>query len=1545
MSTMVNNLFPPQVETFQSAFIYNTDPVVEFSIPSFNELKAINYLQVTVVDQKNNQNALRGSDKDLWDEQYNCGLVNGIFIIKFPDSKEGIPSNSLIQYDRSTNIWKVKIPVYYLRQDETIEIDNKKYHNIKSGSDKNSNPNADFVKTRYFNVGQYYKVQLRFDGYPKITESGVVQNLRTWSNTIKVANQNKEILTEVTVKNVNSAYQKYFGYLVNNRIYFSEWSEVTLIKPILHANFRFPQLESSVINIDKNELAVLNQEINGITASITMRDELFYHKDLERKTEQTGESNLESESGFFPEDLDYVQGLRDEDEYVETYRITVHPMQWNGAQKITNYEVINYQSDWEYTTSIELADGPKNIYDYGINTYIELKDTDVGQFHTLVVEYRTNNNYYGTVQRYFQTSKPEERIKEPYWHNGKNPNFAEEPGHIEVNQEDGIVKIRLRWNVYNASESVDYVMSEGVLYIKRASSLDNFKEWKLISCTYHTQDEIEKADHCVSVDIDDYTVGSLITYQYSAQYHCMKAYPKDPNEIVPAIWTRVFYSNTVYMKFYDMLLERQGRQVAIRYNGQITNWKPVVNRQKVDTLGGRYPKFVENAQMNYKQFSINGLISAESDFNRTFLNEYGGEFYKVVINEGDIDSGKQKWVYRNKKFIMVDDSDIKEGEQVYYYRTFYRTDMKNYDLVMDGKYMVRNDTDADGEYGYNPQTRVNEYNLHGGLPPYPIEDLEDPSKYNRTIFTDIESEDYSHYFMHDMYPTDNWYWERTFREELIKWLNDGEPKLYRSMPEGNLSVILTDLSLSPNQQLGRRLYNFSATLYEVGDGYDLDVLDSLGIYTIPKLTNKYGEILIDPTEEGDIDIPDHFQSSHLDIGQLWLPNRYLTDLIHGPDGTFDAEETKLSKYIWNDKTIRELLEYKYRGAYGGEHVLQDTIAVPWIRLQFISPGKYYISQRDHDGAANWLQVNADSPTVLTEQYYPTYNVASGTKDNTGPQDLPVTYTEVKDKYIMSETLTLTDSQYTTGGGKNNAPNNIVYSWEPIVGNSFLGLSKQPSITGFLFAEDEEGSKTTTKAIDCSFNTNTKEISYSLVDSFAKIEIIIDYYHNSNIKTSEEQIEQRGPIIRNLDEASLFLGYNVHLNNKSIFINDRGFYQTPQDTDVETLRLTGRHFPEDHRDEVIIDYFVKYKTYTDTSEIPTRIIKIEDILGQWGGMFPYQTTIFDKVYKKYYYVQYRDSDDLNYDWRFEYKIKPYEAKPVENGMAIINHKGDSISVTNVTGNGKSYWAINGESDFHFESPQEAAAWLWMKDLYDVEEKDLASEKTNKVYLQYLNTWQGISLDVSPYAVVNVKYRDYNFENTMVVGRSGSLSFIEGTPVSDVTFSGRRMVQVSKSRLPYLDEWEYVLDDLLSSHMGRYIEESGGINWIEWYSNSPHETQVQVALYFNYTVEQMENAIRYKIDTNMKRIMYPFWCKAFYSSLSEIEKPHYNTVFPVAIDNVTYYYIYYIDDNWYEVSPIVEAEHGKGNSTTTIANIKEGTIVAHVPIYGYVNYRAELLRSYL
>lgn len=59
--------------------------------------------------------------------------------------------------------------------------------------------------------------------------------------------------------------------------------------------------------------------------------------------------------------------------------------------------------------------------------------------------------------------------------------------------------------------------------------------------------------------------------------------------------------------------------------------------------------------------------------------------------------------------------------------------------------------------------------------------------------------------------------ERLFREQVIDFLQDGQPKIFKSATEGNMIVLITNVSLSPEAGLNRLLSNVSMTVTEIAD--------------------------------------------------------------------------------------------------------------------------------------------------------------------------------------------------------------------------------------------------------------------------------------------------------------------------------------------------------------------------------------------------------------------------------------------------------------------------------------------------------------------------------------------------------------------------------------------------------------------------------------------------------------------------------------------------------------------------------------------------------
>lgn len=101
--------------------------------------------------------------------------------------------------------------------------------------------------------------------------------------------------------------------------------------------------------------------------------------------------------------------------------------------------------------------------------------------------------------------------------------------------------------------------------------------------------------------------------------------------------------------------------------------------------------------------------------------------------------------------------------------------------------------------------------------------------------------------------------ERTFKLEVLDWLNNGKPKLFRSAPEGNYIVRLMNVSLSPNDTTGRMIHSFSCTGYECADCTfeNMQELDLIRVDEITPTGHSYENASATTTEDlaNDIIVP------------------------------------------------------------------------------------------------------------------------------------------------------------------------------------------------------------------------------------------------------------------------------------------------------------------------------------------------------------------------------------------------------------------------------------------------------------------------------------------------------------------------------------------------------------------------------------------------------------------------------------------------------------------------------------------------------------------
>ena len=282
------------------------------------------------------------------------------------------------------------------------------------------------------------------------------------------------------------------------------------------------------------------------------------------------------------------------------------------------------------------------------------------------------------------------------------------------NDEDGSIILSL------LTTNEEDTIINGSFKLLRSSNISNFQKWEEVYRFTYTNIVLKPVIE--KVLWEDRTLCHGETYLYAIQaynswnFHSNKLYSS---------------SGKITANFEDAYLCDNDYQLRIRFNPQITNFKNNILESKVETLGSKYPFIFRNGNVSYKEFSISGLLSLNSDLN--------GKFMKL------------------------------EEEKLISQR---------------------------------PST------------PGPISEA-----YNRFELSDL-----------------NIYNERQFKLKVLDWLNNGQPKIFRSPTEGNYIVRLMNSSLTPNDTLGRMLHTFSSTAYEIAD-WNLKNLLSLELIKISDEAN------------------------------------------------------------------------------------------------------------------------------------------------------------------------------------------------------------------------------------------------------------------------------------------------------------------------------------------------------------------------------------------------------------------------------------------------------------------------------------------------------------------------------------------------------------------------------------------------------------------------------------------------------------------------------------------------------------------------------------
>lgn len=174
----------------------------------------------------------------------------------------------------------------------------------------------------------------------------------------------------------------------------------------------------------------------------------------------------------------------------------------------------------------------------------------------------------------------------------------------------------------------------------------------------------------------------------------------------------------------------------------------------------------------------------------------------------------------------------------------------------------------------------------------------------------------------------NMFYERQFKLTVLEWLNNGEPKLFRSPAEGNYIVRLHNISLSPNDSVGRMLHTFNCTADEIDD-YTMENLASYNFFAEAPIVNttlQFGTISLAQTLT-DLIVKQTHENLE-DRQQAAILQMKTKDLLAGAGARYIKFEDVApgSQFTLGDKTF----------AIGATGIYEATYDEPEYGLYFLS---------------------------------------------------------------------------------------------------------------------------------------------------------------------------------------------------------------------------------------------------------------------------------------------------------------------------------------------------------------------------------------------------------------------------------------------------------------------------------------------------------------------------------------------------------------------------------------------------------------------------------
>ena len=232
----------------------------------------------------------------------------------------------------------------------------------------------------------------------------------------------------------------------------------------------------------------------------------------------------------------------------------------------------------------------------------------------------------------------------------------------EMKQDNGYVLLTMEGEYDNKENEISL---DGAFLISRACEDTEYKEWDEI-LRFKTKGTLPS-----NWSYKDFTVEQGKEYIYAfQQYNDFDIYSERIN------------SNIVFADFEDMFLYDGTKQLKISYNPQVSSFKTDILETKTDTIGSKYPFFFRNGSVEYKEFSLNGLISYLSDEEHLFITDaemgLSPKVENMTRNTTVLDGFTPDDQYYYKKGL--------EGVNVYNLKQSYADDKENRQILDSTRY-------------------------------------------------------------------------------------------------------------------------------------------------------------------------------------------------------------------------------------------------------------------------------------------------------------------------------------------------------------------------------------------------------------------------------------------------------------------------------------------------------------------------------------------------------------------------------------------------------------------------------------------------------------------------------------------------------------------------------------------------------------------------------------------------------------------------------------------------------------------------------------------